>query len=169
MKTMKTVLLAIAVATVAIGSVYANAAKASSAFPNQPVAVPAAETALPNTTPPNPATGYHFEVLSPIEFHPMFGRVAEENAPYDDVSVGLVQDSGGQIVQGIRINKLAFDMSPSGMGDMDARIKPDGRYAGVYRLKLYPSMPGNWAIHLSAQVPNEVTPIQGTVTVAVVR
>lgn len=163
MKISKTTVLAAALAVAAIGSGYAPNAKAE---PNQQTssAIDQTATALPGT-----ANGYHFAVLSRPVFTPVYGRRSETNPSHDDVSIGLVRDSDGQIVRGVTINKVDFDMSPDGMGDMTARTAFNGRFAGVFHLKLYPSMAGNWAIHLSAQVPHEANPVQGTVTVALVK
>lgn len=161
MKASKTKLLAAAVAVAAIGSAYAHTAEALPAPSSSPAVVQIAADSLGN--------GYHFAVLTQPQYQHMSGRAAETNPSHDDVAIGLVRDSDGQIVRGVDINALAFDMSPDGMRDMGARINFNGRYAGVYHLKLYPTMAGNWAIHLSAQVPNVATPVQATLTVALAR
>ncbi len=85
------------------------------------------------------------------------------------VSVKLVHVPDGKAVAGAVFVEERADMGPEGMAAMDAPITPLPGQAGIYRFEVKNgpvwNKPGNWALTLSAKVPGEAKPVEGSVNV----
>jgi hypothetical protein len=80
------------------------------------------------------------------------------------VDVRLKNIASGSFVEDAVITATRLDMAPDGMQSMSSTIEPRGTAApGVYRFNAKFRMAGRWALALSAKVPGQSDPIEGTV------
>lgn len=97
-----------------------------------------------------------------FEFQPV--AVTVKNGPGSEISVRLVDKRTGKPVAGAVIFRTQLDMSPSGMGGMEAKHAPlPSSEPGVYSYTADFSMAGGWALKLQAKVPGEAQTVEGSV------
>ena len=102
---------------------------------------------------------------APFEFTTTTSDVAMGSSV---VEVHLKNTSTGSFVEDAVITATRLDMAPDGMGEMTTPIESQGASApGVYRFGGNFKMAGQWQLSLSAQVPGQAQPVQGTVVLNV--
>lgn len=80
------------------------------------------------------------------------------------VDVQLKNTAAGTLVSDAIISATRLDMAPDNMAGMKSTIEPQvSDQPGVYRFKANFSMTGTWALSVSAKVPGQAQPINGTV------
>lgn len=80
------------------------------------------------------------------------------------VEVRLKNTSTGAFVEDAVITATRLDMAPDGMTETTSPIEPQGSSGrGVYRFAVNFKMAGQWQLSLTAQVPGQAQPVQGTV------
>lgn len=99
-----------------------------------------------------PAQPFEFEATTP---EVMMGA--------GTVDVRLKNTATGAYVEDAVITATRLDMEPMGMKEMTSPIEPQGTSApGTYRFGGNFKMAGQWQLSLSAQVPGQAQPVQGT-------
>ena len=84
------------------------------------------------------------------------------------VEVRLKDTKSGTFVENAVITATRLDMTPGGMSEMTSPIEPQGSSGpGVFRFGGNFKMAGQWRLSLSAQVPGQAQPVQGTVVLNV--
>lgn len=70
----------------------------------------------------------------------------------------------GKSVQGAEISDIRLDMSPDGMEAMSAPVSADtATEPGTFAYRADLTMAGRWALHVTANVPGENSPINGEI------
>nr|WP_246742542.1 FixH family protein [Microvirga splendida] len=76
------------------------------------------------------------------------------------ILVRLVDERTGKVVPDATLFISRLDMSPHGMGAMEAPLEPlPDTLPGYYRFETDLSMVGGWALTLAAKLPGEADPI----------
>ncbi|MFC1458299.1 FixH family protein [Microvirga arabica] len=76
------------------------------------------------------------------------------------ILVRLVDERTGKVVPDATLFISRLDMSPHGMGAMEAPLEPlPDTLPGYYRFETDLSMVGGWALTLAAKLPGETDPI----------
>lgn len=102
------------------------------------------------------AQDYRFEVVQP---HVKSGKDRE-------IAVRLIHVPSGKPIPNAVIFQTRLDMSPNGMADMAAKVKPlTSDEPGVYRFQAEFGMAGGWAFNLAAKVPGETETVRGKVVI----
>ena len=96
------------------------------------------------------------------EFQPLTQAV--KSGAGSELAVRLVGERTSTAVSGAVVFRTRLDMSPDGMGEMEAKHEPlASAEAGIYRFKADLTMAGRWALKLQAKVPGEAETIEGSV------
>ena len=75
-------------------------------------------------------------------------------------------DGTGKPVPGAVVTATRLDMSPAGMGSMTAPVKAaKATRPGLFGFDTTLSMPGRWALTVTAKAPSQPTPMVATYTV----
>jgi uncharacterized GH25 family protein len=83
-----------------------------------------------------------------------------------EITVRLIHVPSGKPVPNAVIFQTRLDMSPNGMADMAATVKPlKSDEPGVYRFQAELGMAGGWAFNLAAKVPGETETVRGKVVI----
>lgn len=83
-----------------------------------------------------------------------------------EIAVRLIHVPSGKPVSNAVIFQTRLDMSPNGMADMAAKVKPlTSNEPGVYRFQAGFGMAGGWAFNLAAKVPGETETVRGKVVI----
>jgi hypothetical protein len=99
---------------------------------------------------------------SDYEFQPVSTEI--KNGPGSELAVRLIDKRTGKAVAGAIAFRTRLDMSPDGMGEMEAEHEPlSSSEPGVYRFQANITMAGDWAFKVQAKVPGEPETIEGSV------
>ena len=115
------------------------------------------------------ADDYRFEVVGRPVQNGGIGKMHQADSE-SLVFVRLVRKQDGVPVPNADVTLTRVDMTPDGMADMTARsyVRPRDE-PGKYRVEIHPLMAGNWTVSLAAQIPSEIQPVRGTLSVALAK
>jgi hypothetical protein len=103
-----------------------------------------------------------YAAASDFEFQPVSKTV--KNGAQSEIAVKLIDKRTGKPVEGAVVFRTRLDMSPDGMGGMEAEHEPlSSSEPGVYCFQADFTMAGGWAFSLQAKVPGEAETVEGSV------
>ena len=107
-------------------------------------------------------SGYRFESIGRPVQNGGIGKMHQADSR-SIVKVRLVHVPDGAVASGATLTKVGATMAPDGMPEMTARVSVLSRNDGTYRLLVHPTMAGNWAVQLAADLPGGPKDLHGTV------
>lgn len=102
-------------------------------------------------------SGYRFERIGRPVQNGGIGKMHQADSR-SIVKVRLVHVPDGAVASGATLTKVGATMAPDGMPEMTARVSALSRNDGTYRLWVHPTMAGNWAVQLAADIPGAKGP-----------